>query len=324
MSGCSLCPRKCGADRTSATGFCGVSRAPRVSLVMRHMWEEPCICGGAGAGAVFFSGCQLRCVFCQNAALSRGCAGEDISVARLSEIFAQTAESGVASLDLVTPTHFTPQICEALSLVKDRIKIPVVWNSSGYESPETLAMTSGLVDIYMPDFKFASSAVSLELCGVSDYAARAAEAVAFMYRQLGPRRYSAPAAVRPSPAAPPGPGAAGPAPEAPAPLLRRGLLVRHLCLPGRRRDSLEVLRILSETVPPDGIVLSLMSQYTPDFYSGSDRALHRRLTTFEYDSVVGAACDLGFSGYMQSPGSADSGYTPYFPDRLTVSLTAGL
>ncbi|MBQ7591374.1 MAG: radical SAM protein, partial [Clostridia bacterium] len=115
-----------------------------------------------------------------------------------------------------------------------------------------------------------------------------------------------------------------PAPEAPAPLLRRGLLVRHLCLPGRRRDSLEVLRILSETVPPDGIVLSLMSQYTPDFYSGSDRALHRRLTTFEYDSVVGAACDLGFSGYMQSPGSADSGYTPYFPDRLTVSLTAGL
>ena len=293
---CEMCPRKCRTDRNSAPGLCGVGTALRASLVSRHMWEEPCISGIAGSGTVFFSGCPLKCVFCQNKELSRECAGEDISAERLSEIFLQIQLSGAHNINLVTPTQFTAQICEALAYVKDRLNVPVIWNSSGYELPGTLELTRGLVDIYMPDFKYVSNELAERYSGVPDYASVAGEALGFMYSMLGPASFTENG------------------------LMKRGLIVRHLVLPGCRKDSIEVMRRIASIVPPEKMVLSLMAQYTPDFYDGEDKKLRRRVTTFEYECVREEALRLGFSGYMQSPGAATTAFTPHFGSKLTISL----
>lgn len=260
------------------------------------MWEEPCLSGTRGSGTVFFSGCNLRCVFCQNAPLSRGLEGEDVTVGRLCELLLTLSDSGVHNINLVTPTHFTDLICEALSRVRDRLAVPVVWNSSGYELPETLEMTRGLVDIYLPDFKYVSPELAAKYSAAGDYAPVAAEALRFMHGMLGPVRL----------------GEDG--------LMRSGVLVRHLCLPGCRRDSMAVLRLIADTVPVKEILLGLMAQYTPDFYTGEDKNLRRRITTFEYESVRDLALELGFDGYMQSPRSATSAFTPPFTGKLTVEL----
>lgn len=295
---CFDCPRLCGARREAGPGFCGGgSPGVRVSLVSRHMWEEPCISGKKGAGTVFFSGCSLKCAFCQNRALSFEGAGSEISVDRLSEIFLKLRDAGVGCLDLVTPTHYTRAVCEALRAVKHRLGIPVVWNSGGYELPGTLALTDGLVDVYMPDFKFHSPELAAGLADCPDYRERASEALSFMYRMLGPASFDA------------------------GGMMTRGLLVRHLLLPGCRADSFAVLEDIASAVPPGDIVLSLMSQYTPGFYRGDDRRFKRRVTTFEYRSVLRRAEQLGFvKGYAQSAASADPAYTPDFPDELKMEL----
>ncbi len=296
MSGCMLCPRRCGADRTIMPGACGAGAAVRVSRVSRHMWEEPCISGTRGSGTVFFSGCSLRCVFCQNAPLSRECRGEDVSTGRLAELFLEIQASGAHNVNLVTPTHFTDGICEALSTVRDRLLIPVVWNSSGYELPGTLAMTRGLVDIYMPDIKYSDPHLAEEFSSAPDYPEYALKSLSFMYGMLGP------------------------AVIGPDGLMKRGILVRHLVLPGCRHDSIDALRGIAAAVPPGDVILSLMAQYTPSFYGGGDGRLRRRVTTFEYESVREEALRLGFGGYMQSPCSATEGFTPAFTDTLTVDL----
>ncbi len=296
MSGCVLCPRRCGADREKGPGLCGAGNELTVSLVSRHMWEEPCISGTGGSGTVFFSGCSLKCVFCQNRELSRDCRGEKITPGRLSEIFLEIQDSGVHNINLVTPTHFTGLICESLAAVKSRLRIPVVWNSSGYELPATLELTRGLADIYMPDFKYVSPTLASEYSGAPDYAERAAESLKFMYEMLGP------------------------AVIADDGLMKRGILLRHLVLPGCRKDSIQVLRTVAETVSPEDIILGLMAQYTPDFYTGELKNLRRRVTTFEYESVRAEALRLGFNGYMQSPGAATAAFTPHFGDRLRIEL----
>lgn len=296
FSCCTLCPRQCRADRTRSAGFCGVGASLRVSRVSRHRFEEPCLSGTRGSGTVFFSGCQMHCAFCQNRELSFGGIGEEISAARLSELFLQLRDAGVHNINLVTPTHFTPQICEALAAVRPRLGIPVVWNSSGYELPGTLGLTRGLVDIYLPDFKYVSPEIAAKYSACPDYADRAAEALAYMFDMLGP-------CVR---------DAEG--------LLRRGVLVRHLCLPGCRKDSAAVLHRIADTVPTDKILLGLMAQYTPSFYVGEDKTMRRRVTTFEYESVRKTALALGFDGYMQSPTAATEEFTPHFTERLTVDL----
>ena len=295
-SSCTLCPRECRADRTKGIGACGVGSEIRLSRVSVHAWEEPCISGSRGSGTFFFSGCSLKCVFCQNAALSRGCAGEDISEERLAGLFLRAQSAGVHNINLVTPTHFTPGIVRSLSRVRDRLEIPVVWNSSGYEKPETLESTRGLVDVFLPDFKYSSSETAKKLSGCPDYPETALRAIEKMYEIAG-----------------------DPVMDEDG-LIRSGVVVRHLCLPGRRKESVEALGMLASAVPVKGIILSLMSQYTPDFYSGEDKSLHRRLTTFEYESVVAEARRLGFSGYTQSRSSQDAAFTPGFTDRLQILL----
>lgn len=294
---CNICPRGCGVDRDASVGICRSGSRVKISRVSRHMYEEPAICGKRGAGTVFFSGCNLGCVFCQNSIISRRSVGKEFDEKELSELFLTVAASGVSSLDLVTPTHFTPTVAAALSAVKDKLGIPVVWNSSGYESIESLELLRGLVDVYLPDFKYYSPELSAKYSRAADYRERAEEALLYMYDMLG-----------------------APIVDAHGMMLK-GIIVRHLVLPGHRNDSIAALRRLAEIIPVKDIRLSLMSQYTPDFYTGEDKNLRRRVTTFEYESVLREALSLGFDGYMQSPSSASAKYTPEFSDTFSLDLS---
>ncbi len=293
---CNICPRNCLADRRLSPGFCASTDKVKISRVQRHRFEEPAICGVGGAGTVFFSGCNLRCVFCQNSVISRESIGKEFNARELAALFLEVAESGVDCLDLVTPTHFTPTVAEALSLIKENLNIPVVWNSGGYESRESLALLRGLVDIYLPDFKYISSEISARYSSAPDYAEVAAKALDFMYGMLGALEFD-------------------------GDMMKKGIIVRHLVLPGCRADSIAVLKRIAATVPIKDIRLSLMSQYTPDFYLGDEKNLRRRLTTFEYESVRAEAIGLGFEGYMQAPSSASAEYTPPFGRDFSLDLS---
>ncbi len=290
MVGCGLCPRECGVERGVGVGFCGGGGVPRVARAALHRWEEPCISGedlARGSGTVFFSGCPLKCSFCQNHLLSHENFGREVTVSRLAGIFLELQEAGAWNLNLVTATHYAPQVVEALELAGERLTIPVLWNSGGYEKPETLKLLEGHVDVYLPDLKFYDPALAEDCAGAPDYFSRASAAILEMYRQTGPLRLD-------------GSG-----------MLCRGLMVRHLVLPGERRDSELLLRWLAEHLPVDGFYLSLMSQYTP-CRPCSRKALNRRISTFEYQWVRELAQELGFSGYGQDRASAREEYTPPF------------
>lgn len=262
----------------------------RISKIALHPYEEPPISGRSGSGAVFFCGCSLGCVFCQNRDISRGqTEGRIYTEAELAEEILRLQEAGAENINLVTATHFADRVAGTLELVRDRLNIPVVYNTSGYERVETLRRLEGLVDIYMPDFKYASAELAKRYSSAYDYPQVAAEALCEMYRQVGKYVY----------------GDDG--------MLKRGVLVRHLVLPGARRDSMEVLARLSELLPVDGILLSLMRQYTPDFaYDAQLPELHRRITSFEYTSVLRVAERYGFEGFSQSAEAASREYTPSF------------
>jgi len=264
----------------------------RVARADLHMFEEPPISATRGSGTVFFSGCSLRCVFCQNRAISRAKEkdiGREVSVDELCDIFFSLKERGAHNINLVTPTHFADKIAEALLRVRAELSIPVVYNSSGYESVETLKMLRGLVDIYMPDFKYGSSECASLYSSAPDYVEVAVDAISEMLRQTGEPKFDSDG------------------------LLLRGTLVRHLVLPSHRKDSMLALDKLAKAVPPDKILLSVMSQYTPEFALDCPyKNLHRRVTSFEYNSVVEYASRLGFSGFTQSRDSASSVYTPDF------------
>lgn len=290
MGICMQCPRRCGASREDAAqlGVCGVPSAFRVARIALHPFEEPCLSGNAGAGTVFFCGCNLRCIFCQNKAISRGeLSGEELDAAALTERMVSLCNAGAACLDLVTPTHYAEQLVPVLREVRQRIHVPVVWNSGGYEAAATLRKLDGLVDVYLPDCKYFSGELSGRLSGAPDYFAVAAEALREMLRQVGTPEWNADGQ------------------------LVRGVLVRHLVLPGHRQDSIALLRALASEFGSDRFLLSLMSQYTPDFAPPDcEKSLHRRLTTFEYESVRAEANRLGFGGYAQSLSSATAAYTP--------------
>ncbi len=293
MSGCMLCPRLCGVDRMSGElGFCGEGSMPRVARADLHMFEEPPISGTRGSGTVFFAGCSMRCVFCQNGAISRG--GEtwrEVSAKELCDIFFELEGKGAHNINLVTPTHFSDTVREALVLAKPRLGIPVIYNTSGYERVEVLRSLEGLVDIYLPDFKYASEELALRYSSAADYPQVALTAICEMYRQRGRYIYD-------------GEG-----------MLASGVVVRHLVLPSHRRDSMEALSLLAGALPVRDILLSLMSQYTPEFaVECSYRELHRRVTTFEYRTVLAHAEALGFDGFMQDISSAVSAFTPDFKE----------
>ncbi|MCI6360142.1 MAG: radical SAM protein [Clostridiales bacterium] len=238
MSPCSLCPRRCGADRAAGqTGFCGAPEAPVVARAAPHFGEEPCISGTRGSGAVFFAGCNLRCVFCQNYALSRNQLGREITVQRLRDIFLELRDQGVHNINLVTPSHDARAIAQALDGLE--LGVPVVWNSSGYESVKTLRMLEGLVQIYLPDLKYADAALAARYSAALDYPETAGAAILEMFRQTGPFRMD-------------GDG-----------LLQSGVLIRHLILPEQGDNSRRVIDWVSDTFEPGDVLFSLMSQYTP-------------------------------------------------------------
>ena len=295
MSLCNLCPRKCNIDRQNGRlGYCREGDELRVARIAPHYFEEPPISGSRGSGTVFFSGCSLGCVFCQNKDISRrGGSGEIISDEELCEKILQLQEQGVHNINLVTASHFLHRLVPIIERLKSngQLKIPIVYNSSGYESTDSLRRLDGLVDVYLPDFKYCSTELAEKYSAAPDYPSVAEKAIAEMYRQVGKYEYSK---------------------EEPS-ILCRGIIVRHLVLPSCRADSISVLKRLAEIVPSKDILLSLMSQYTPDFAMSSPyKELHRRITTFEYDKVVKEAERLGFDGFIQARSSASAGFTPDF------------
>ena len=286
---CELCPRRCGADRREKAGFCGCGREVKVARAALHFWEEPCISGSRGSGTVFFSGCPLGCVYCQNFEISRGHIGKAIPVERLAEIFLELQKQGAHNINLVTATPYVPQIISALKLARPALKIPVVYNSSGYERVETLRALKGFVDVYLPDLKYMSSELARRYSGAADYFEVATRALHEMIEQTDGIEYDSEG------------------------LMTRGVIVRHLVLPGARRDSIDILNWVSANLPRGKYLLSLMSQYTPIQGLGAFPEINRRVTSFEYDAVVSEAVRLGLdNGFMQQRGSADTAYIPPF------------
>lgn len=281
---CFQCPRACGVDRQERLGFCGLSEEMNIAQVGLHYGEEPCIGGRSGAGTIFFSGCALRCVFCQNVSISRSPVGKVASPQSLVQVMQSLEAQGAACVEFVTPTHFSSGIREALARYKP--KIPVVWNSSGYEKAETLRTLEGLVDVYLPDLKYFDPAVSSRYSAAPDYFMFASAAVTEMFRQTGKAVFSSEGQ------------------------LLRGTMVRHLVLPAHTHDSLQVLGWLHENLPD--VLLSLMGQYFPAGDVKKTPEIDRRLTRREYRRVLNYVETIGFDGYRQEMGNADGRYVPSF------------
>lgn len=282
---CTLCPRRCGALRTagSGNGFCGMPELPVVARAMLHRWEEPCISGTRGSGAVFFSGCVLGCVFCQNGPISRERFGKPVSAARLREIFEELIAQGAHNINLVSPTPYVPAILEAL---ETPLPAPVVWNTGGYERVETLRALEGKVQIWLPDMKYADNALAKAYSGAADYFETAAAAIREMYRQVGDWTME-------------------------DGILKKGVIIRHLLLPGALDNAKAVMDWVAETFRPGQVLFSLMSQYTPQ--RGAEGLLARRVTGGEYRAALAYMENVGIlDGYSQDSSSAREEYTPAF------------
>lgn len=282
---CTLCPRRCGAVRTEerGEGFCSMPATPVVARAALHYWEEPAISGTKGSGTVFFSGCVLRCVFCQNGSISRENYGKAVTAARLREIFEELIAQGAHNINLVSPTPYVPAIREAL---KEPLPVPVVWNTGGYERVETLRSLEGKVQIWLPDLKYADSTLAQRYSGAADYFPVATAAIEEMYRQVGDYVLE-------------------------DGLLRRGVVIRHLLLPGALDNAKAVMDWVAEHFRPGQVLFSLMSQYTPQ--PGAEGLLRRRVTGAEYRAALQYMENLGIvDGYCQDSSSAREEYTPPF------------
>lgn len=293
MSGCRLCPRDCGADRAGgALGYCRMPLAPHAARAALHYWEEPCISGARGSGAVFFSGCTLRCVFCQNRKIAEGTAGEKISNERLSEIFLELQEQGAHNINLVTAGHFLPSVADALLQAKKRgLRVPVVYNTGGYEKAETLRMLEGLVDVWLPDYKYESRELAARYSHAPDYPVQVKKAIEEMVRQAGPPMFDEEG------------------------MLLKGVLVRHLVLPGCVPDSKDVLEMLHDAWG-EQIWVSILNQYTPLPHVRAYPELCRRVTEEEYEEVVDYALFLGMKQvYIQQGDCAKEHFIPDFDGR---------
>ena len=281
---CTLCPRQCRADRALRPGYCGLGAEMRIARIAPHLWEEPPVSGKRGTGAVFFSGCPLRCVYCQNGEISHTGAGRIFTPRELSDAMKRLTDLGVHTLSLITGTPFVPQILDALELW--RPPLPVVWNTSGYEKVETLRMLEGAVDVYLPDLKHYSARMGKLCAEAPDYFEAAAAAVTEMCRQAGPCRYDSEG------------------------ILTRGVLIRHLILPGLTGESLKLLTWIKDRLPA-GTPVSLMRQYIP-CNGVSVPGLNRKITEKEYRRVRDHMQALGLPGFLQEPDAADSGFIPLF------------
>ena len=287
MSICTLCPRKCGVDRTlGETGFCGAGAAPVLARAAAHFGEEPCISGNRGSGTVFFSGCNLRCVFCQNSEISRGNAGREISATRLAEIFAELEELGVHNINLVTATHFADSVVAALRLAK--LKTPVIWNSSGYETRETLEMLAPYVRVFMPDLKYSLPKNSEHFSAAPNYPEIAQAAIEHMFRLAGKCVFDDEG------------------------ILQQGVLIRHLILPGGLEDAFDVIHFVSK-FPKGEVLFSLMSQFTPLADKEKYPELSRKISVSEHERAQNYLIKSGIeTGYTQALESATSAMMPRF------------
>ncbi len=289
LKDCKLCPRNCGVNRNKKIGFCGATGKVRVALVSLHKWEEPCLTGKNGAGTIFFSHCNLKCVYCQNFKISSENFGKEISLERLTDIFLEQQTRGATNIELVTPTHYVPQICVALDAAKTRrLKIPVVYNTNAYEEISTLDLLKNRVDIFLPDLKYFDNDAAKTFSNAPNYFEVATAAIKKMFELVGECKFDA------------------------AGNMTRGVIVRHLILPNFRRDSMKILDWLYKTFG-DKIFISLMNQYTPLFRAAEFKKINRRLTTFEYDSVVNYALDIGIKNcFIQIGKTADEKFVPNF------------
>lgn len=291
---CRLCPRKCGVNRLAGeTGFCKMPALPmKIARIAPHMWEEPCISGTKGSGTVFFTGCNLKCIFCQNEAISRGRGGKEYSVEELAAAFIGLQSEGVHNINLVTPTHYMPAVCEAISVAKNDsgspLSIPVVYNCGGYEGPEIIALLNGYVDIFLPDVKYFSSDLSMKYSSAPDYFDHAVASVAEMLKITGKPVF----------------GDDG--------MMKKGVIVRHLVLPTRTEDSKKILKSLYRHFGND-IIVSIMNQYTPMKHFEDHPELSIPLSASSYEKVLDFAYSVGFENiYSQEGGTVSESFIPPF------------
>ena len=286
---CNLCPRNCNTDRNKNVGYCKMTDTLKVSRAALHHWEEPCISGENGSGTVFFSGCNMGCVYCQNQDISHGCFGREISVERLSQIFIELQNKNAHNINLVTPTHFVLQIIDAVQHSRENgMTIPVVYNTSGYEKTETIKMLEGTVDVYLPDFKYFSSETAAKYSFCPDYPAKAKKAIDEMVRQSGPCIFDDEG------------------------IIKKGVIVRVLVLPGHTDEAKQIIKYLYDMYGDD-IYISIMSQYTPCTDLVKYPEINRKLTQQEYDEVVDFAVGLGLeNGFLQEGEAASESFIPPF------------
>ena len=280
---CKLCPRQCGVDRTDGQrGFCGCPDKALVAKAMLHKWEEPALAGSGGSGAIFFGGCTLGCLYCQNRAISASPVGEEMDSQQLRRLMEDLIAQGADNIDLVTPTHYLPTLLPALA---EPLPVPVVYNCGGYERPEILTQLQGKVDIFLPDMKYGDDSLADSLSGVQDYFETAAAAIRTMAAITGPVQWQ-------------------------GERLKRGTVIRHLILPGHVENSLKVLDWIGETFSPGEVLVSLMRQYTP--MPGMEPPLDRPITEDEYQAVLSWMYLNGLQGFTQEQAAADKVFIPHF------------
>lgn len=290
LKDCTLCPRECHIDRTGGKkGYCRVTDKLVVARASLHYWEEPCISGVEGSGTVFFSGCGLGCVYCQNREITRSTAGKTVTTERLAEIFLELQDKRANNINLVTPSHYVPHIIEALNISrKNGLIIPIVYNCGGYEKVETLKLLEGYVDIYLPDFKYMSAVPAMKYSNCKDYSTVAKGAVEEMVRQAKEPLFDKRG------------------------IMKKGVIVRHLTLPGYLEDSKQIIKYLYETYG-DKIYISIMNQYTPVIQNNDYPELNRRITEEEYEELVNFATDIGVeNGFIQEGETASESFIPEF------------
>lgn len=287
---CSLCPRECGVNRLNGRkGFCGQTASLKVARAALHMWEEPCISGTNGSGTVFFSGCHLGCVFCQNGQISRGSNGKEISIIRLAQIFMELQEKGAHNINLVTPTHFVPQIIEALRISRKMgLHLPIVYNTGGFEKIDTLELLDGWIDIYLTDFKFMDLHLSRRYANAEGYAFYASKALEEMYHQTGKPVFDEEG------------------------MMQKGIIVRHMVMPGQSMDSRRIINYLYDNYG-DNIYISLMNQYTPSGNLEKYPELKEKVKPKVYDRLIDYAIDKGVeNAFIQEGETAEESFIPDF------------
>lgn len=289
QSGCFLCPRECGVDREKGyIGYCGMTNKLKIARASLHMWEEPCISGQKGSGTIFFSGCSLRCVFCQNRDIAIGNKGINVSIGQLAELFLVLQDNGATNINLVTPTHYILQIVEAINMAKNQgLKLPIVYNTSGYEKVENIKRLDGLIDIYLPDFKYKDNTIALKYSNVVDYFSVADKALQEMCKQISSVEFK-------------------------NDIMFRGVIVRHMVMPGYTSDSKAIIKHLHDKYG-DSIFISIMNQYTPMEKMDKYPEINRKITKREYEKVIEYAIDLGIkNAFVQEGNTASESFIPDF------------